>query len=209
MGLKEWIIPQDKIFFSLLEKQSNIILQAADLLYELAHNDKENFEKKIDTIRNLEKDGDGIVRDIFYKLNSTFITPIDHEDISTLSTTFDDVLDHIEGVAVKIRTFKIIKPDDTIARFTEFIRDAVREIHIAIGQIKKIDQKEIRKTFEKIHNLENQSDDLYDDTIPKLFQDKDLKKIMILKDLYDQLEEIADICQDVCLIVQDVVIKNS
>jgi len=208
MGLREWIVPQDKIFFSLLEKQSSVVRQATNLLLDIVMN-PEGSEERISRIRNLEKRGDEVVEEIFYKLNRTFITPIDHEDLSTLSTAYDDVLDHVEGVAVRMHMFKIVQPNDIIKRFVSIIAEAVEEIDTAVGQLRKIDVGRMRDRLEKIHFLENKSDDLFDSAIPTLFEGNDLKQIMIMKEIYEELEETADKCQDIALIIQDIVIKNS
>jgi predicted phosphate transport protein (TIGR00153 family) len=208
MGFKEWIVPQDKVFFSLLEKESGIVMEASRLLLEVVNNPVD-FEENVDKIRRLEKQCDEVVEEIFYKLNRTFITPIDHEDISTLSTTYDDVLDHMEGIAVRMRMFKTIQPSDIVKRFVAIIVEAVEEIDSAIRQMRKVSHRQIRDSLEKIHVLENKSDDLYDRAIPALFEENDVKKILIMKDIYEQLEEIADKCQDVALVIQDIVIKNA
>jgi predicted phosphate transport protein (TIGR00153 family) len=208
MGFKEWIVPQDKVFFSLLEKESSIVMEASRLLLEVVNNPVD-FEENIDKIRRLEKQCDEVVEEIFYKLNRTFITPIDHEDISTLSTTYDDVLDYMEGIAVRMHMFKAIQPSDTVKRFVAIIVEAIEEIDSAIRQMRKVSHRQIRDSLEKIHVLENKSDDLYDSAIPALFEENDVKKILIMKDIYEQLEEIADKCQDVALVIQDIVIKNA
>jgi len=207
MGLKEWIIPQDRVFFSLLE-ESDIVLRAANLLLSIV-SDPSGLGEKVDDIRKLEKQSDEVVEEIFYRLNRTFVTPIDHEDISTLSTTYDDVLDYIEGIAVRMRMFKIIQPSNEVKRFVSIIVEAVEEIDFIVRQMRKINHRQVRGGLEKIHVLENKSDDLFDGVIPALFEENDLKKIMIMKDIYEQLEEIADKCQDVALVIQDIVIKNA
>lgn len=208
MGLKEWIIPQDRVFFSLLEKESSLVMQAASLLLSIV-NSSSGFEEKIDKIRELEKQCDEVVEEIFYKLNRTFITPIDHEDLSTLSTTYDDVLDYIEGIAVRMRMFRVVQPGDVVKRFVSIIVEAIEEVDSAIRQLRKVNQRQIGDSLEKIHLLENKSDDLFDSIIPALFEENDVKHILIMKDVYEQLEGIADKCQDVALVIQDIVIKNA
>lgn len=208
MGLKEWIIPQDKVFFSLLEKQSGIVLDAATLLHNMM-NDYNGVDEKVKKMKKLEKQSDEVVKEIVHKLNNSFITPLDHEDISILTTSYDDVLDYMEGVAVRMQMFEINKADAAMKSFTDIILESVKEINSALKQMRKINQHQMGKSIEKIHSLENKSDDLYDNTIPKLFKKNDLKKILIMKEIYEQLEGIVDKCQDVGLVVQDIVMKNS
>ena len=208
MGFKEWIIPQDKVFFNLLEEQAELVLKAAELFKKMINN-YNTFEVKMKRMRALEHEGDDLVHEIFHKLNKTFITPIDHEDISKLASLYDDVLDYIDAVANKIFLFKLKKADGVIKEFADLIVKQVKEVNDALKQIRKIRVKEIEETFKKIHKLENQADDLCDEAIAKLFKEKDPIKIMIMKDIYEFLEMITDKCEDVCLVIQDIVIKNA
>jgi predicted phosphate transport protein (TIGR00153 family) len=208
MGFKEWIIPQDKVFFNLLEEQAELVLKSAELFKKMVDN-YNTFGVKIKRMRALEHEGDEIVHKMFHKLNKTFITPIDHEDISKLTSLYDDVLDYIDAVAGKIYLFKIKKPDGVIKEFADLIVEQVKEVNSALKQIRKIRQEEIEKTFKKIHSFENKADDLCDEAIAKLFKEKDPIKIMIMKDIYEFLEQITDKCEDVCLVIQDIVMKNA
>ena len=79
----------------------------------------------------------------------------------------------------------------------------------ALKQIRKIKQEEIEKSFKKVHSLENVADDLHDDSMVNLFKEKDPIKIIIMKEIYDFLEQITDKCEDVCLVIQDIVLKNA
>jgi predicted phosphate transport protein (TIGR00153 family) len=208
MGFKEWIIPQDKVFFNLLEEQAKLVLQAAELFKDMV-DDYDTFGVKMKRMRALEHDGDEIVHEIFHKLNKTFITPIDQEDISRLASLYDDILDYIDAVANKIYLFKIEKPDGVIKDFSEIIVKMVEEVNAACRHIRKIKQKEIEEKFKEVHKLENQADDLADNAIAKLFTEKDPVKILIMKDIYELLEEVTDKIEDVCLAIQDIVMKNA
>jgi len=208
MGFKEWIIPQDKVFFNLLERQADLLLDAAKLFKNMI-NDYDSFGVKMKRMRALEHEGDEIVHEIFHKLNKTFITPIDQEDISKLASSCDDVLDYIDAVAGKIYLFKLKSPDGVIKDFADIIVKQVTEINDALKQVRKIKQKEIEKRFKEIHKLENQADDLCDEAIAKLFREKDPIKILIMKDIYEFLEQVTDKVEDVCLAIQDIVMKNA
>jgi predicted phosphate transport protein (TIGR00153 family) len=207
MGFREWIIPQDKIFFNLLEKQAELVLKSA-LLFQKMVEDFETFEVKIKRMRMLEHEGDETVHEIIQKLHKTFIAPIDHEDISKLTSLYDDVLDYIDAVANKIYLFKLKKPDGIIKEFASLIVEQVKEVNSALKQIRKIRQSEIETTFKKIHSLENKADDLCDEAIANLFKERNPVKILMMKDIYEFLEAITDKCEDVCLVIQDIVMKN-
>jgi len=208
MGFKEWIIPQDKVFFNLLEQQSILVLDAAELFHDMISK-HEITEKNIKKMKKIEHEGDEIVHEMFHKLNKTFITPIDHEDISKLTSTYDDILDYIDAVANKIYLFKIENPDGVIKDFADIIVKEVKEVNNALGHMRKIKQEQVEEIFKEVHKLENEADDLCDNAIAKLVQEKDAVKILIFKDIYEFLENITDKCEDVCLVIQDIVMKNT
>ncbi len=208
MGLREWIIPQDKIFFNLLEEQAELVLRAAES-FKATINNFNNIGVKIKRMHAFEHEGDEIVHKIIQKLHKTFIAPIDHEDISKLTSLYDDVLDYIDAVANKVFLFKLKNPDSVIKDFADIIVEQVKEVNAALRQISKIRQEEIQKKFKTVHKLENEADDLYDASMVELFKEKDPIRILIMKEIYDMLEEITDKCEDVCLAIQDIVIKNA
>ena len=208
MGFREWIIPQDKIFFNILEQQSDLVLKAAQLFKEMV-NEPENYSEKIKEMRQIEHQGDEIVHKMIHRLHKSFITPIDQEDLADLTCLYDDVLDYIDSVASKIFMFEIKEPDDIIKEFAEIIEKQVSEVNEALKQIRKIKQQEMEERFKQVHSLENAADDLHDKTLMKLYKEKDAVKIIIMKEIYDFLEGITDKCEDVCLVIQDIVLKNS
>jgi len=208
MGFKEWIIPQDKIFFNLLEEQAELAVKVAELFQTMIR-EYSTFEVLIQRIKIMEHEGDELVHKIIQKLHRSFITPIDHEDISKLASLYDDVLDLIEATANRIFLFKIEKPDEVIKEFVDMIVRQVREVSALTKHIRKINQREIERKFKAIHSLENEADDLYNFAIVELFKERDPIKIMIMKDIYEFLEQITDKCEDICLVIQDVVIKNA
>jgi predicted phosphate transport protein (TIGR00153 family) len=208
MGFKEWILPQDKVFFSLLEEQAELVVKAAELFQTMLR-EYSSFSVLIKRMRVMEHEGDELVHKLFHKLHKSFITPIDQEDISKLASLYDDVLDLIDATANRIFLFKIEKPNDILKEFAGIIVHQVKEVNAATRHIRKINQLEIEKRFKAVHSLENEADDLFDFSIVELFKEKDPIKIMILKDIYEFLEQITDKCEDVCLVIQDIVIKNA
>jgi hypothetical protein len=208
MGFKEWIIPQDKVFFNLLEKQSKLVLDAAELFQSMIKN-HEISKETIKKMKAIEHEGDEVVHEMFHKLNKIFITPIDHEDLSKLTSTYDDILDYIDAVAGKIYLFKLKNPDGVIKDFANIIVKLVKEVNDVLEHMRKIKQEEIEEKFKEVHKLENVADDLCDNAIAKLVQEKDAVKILIMKDIYEFLESITDKCEDVCLVIQDIVMKNT
>ena len=208
MGFKEWIIPQDKIFFNLLEEQAELAVRVAELFQTMIR-EYSTFEVLIQRMKVMEHEGDELVHQIIQKLHRSFITPIDHEDISKLASLYDDVIDIIDGTANRIFLFKIEKPNEVIKEFVDIIVRQVTEVSALTKHIRKINQREIEQKFKAIHTLENEADDLYDFAIVELFKENDPIRIMIMKDIYEFLEQVTDKCEDICLVIQDVVIKNA
>ena len=106
MGILSWLIPQEKYFFDMIEQQSKNVLQGVDALVDMLEHYNE-IEKKRDKIKQIENDGDKMVHDIFAELNKTFITPIDREDITKLTSSLDDILDNLEAVAERLLSTKL------------------------------------------------------------------------------------------------------
>ena len=208
MGFKEWIIPQDKIFFNILEQQSDLVLKAAQLFKKML-NEPEKFSENVKEMRLLEHQGDEIVHKMIHRLHKSFITPIDQEDLADLTSLYDDVLDYIDSVANRIFMFRIKNPDDIIKEFADIIEKQVTEVNEALKHVRKMKHEEIENRSKQVHKLENLADDLHDEAIIKLFKEKDPIKIIIMKEIYDFLEKITDKCEDVCLVIQDIVLKNA
>ena len=208
MGFKEWIIPQDKIFFNILEEQSDLVLKSAELFRKML-DEYENFPVNIKRMHIIEHEGDEIVHKMIQKLHKSFITPIDQEDLANLTTLYDDVLDYIDSVTNRIFLFELKPPYTIIKEFVVIIEKQVKEVNAALKQIRKIKQEQIEKRFKLVHSLENEADDLHDNSMVKLYKTKDPVQIIIKKEIYDFLEEITDKCEDVCLVIQDIVMKNA
>jgi predicted phosphate transport protein (TIGR00153 family) len=208
MSFKEWILPQEKIFFQILEEQSELVLKAAKLFKEMLK-EPETFPANVEKMRNLEHEGDEIVHRMIHRLHKCFISPIDQEDLADLTSLYDDVLDYIDSVATRIALFKVEKSDEVINEFADIIEKQVIEVNEALKHVRKMKQEEIEERFKKVHSLENKADDLHDSSMVELFKEKDAVKIIIMKELYDFLEQITDKCEDVCLEIQDIVLKNA
>ena len=178
-------------------------------LFQTMIREYDSFNVLIKRMKVMEHEGDELVHEIIQRLHKSFITPIDQEDISKLASLYDDVLDLIDSTANRMHLFKIEKPNQIIKEFVDMIVQQVTEVSAATKQIRKIKQKEMEQRFKAVHSLENEADDLYDNALVELFKEQDPVKIMMMKDVYDFLEQVTDKCEDVCLVIQDVVIKNA
>lgn len=209
MGLKEWIIPQDKHFFDMLENVSQNVLNSSIVFLDMLKN-YENVTEKQQKIKDIEHQGDDFVHEIFEELNKTFITPIDREDISKLASALDNVLDYIDGIAIRLVLYDIQKPEENMIKLAEILLQQVSELRQALSGLSKIkNPKEIEKRCIEINRLENVADDIYKSSVADLFKTKDAIEILKLKDVYERLESAIDMCEDVANVISDIVVKNS
>jgi hypothetical protein len=209
MGLRELLIPQDKIFFDLFERQVAIVTESANQLVALAENFT-NVKEKRHAIELLEHQGDQITHDIYETLNKTFITPLDPEEISGLASALDDVLDYIDGSAEKMLYYGIESTDSHIIELSKIIRLSVIEIEGAVKGIRAISNpKYIEARCIEVNRLENLADDVLAHAIMDLFKSTDAITIIKYKDIYEHLEIATDHCEDVANVLSDIAIRHS
>ncbi len=209
MGLRELLIPQDKVFFDLFEKQAAINKEAAWQLVALTE-DFTNVKEKRHQIELLEQKGDLITHDIYTQLNSTFITPLDPEEISRLASALDDVLDYIDGATEKMYYYGIEATDTHMIELAKIIHMSTAEIESAVKGIRSIkDPKYIDERCIEVNRLENLADDVLAHAVTDLFKTNDAIAIIKFKDIYEHLETATDRCEDVVNVLSDIAIRHS
>lgn len=210
MGFKEWIIPQEKHFFDLLEQQADVVLEGAVALMDLTRKFERVSEKR-DKIKDIEHKGDDLVHTISEELNKTFVTPIDHEDISKLTSRLDDILDYIEAASHRMWSYEIKSPPPEMVKLVEVILSSAKEVNHAVKDLRnfKRSDNEIAKHCIEINRLENVADDITHSAVADLFKMKDAVELIKLKEIYEYLEEATDKCEDAADVINDVFNKNS
>ena len=209
MGLRELLIPHDKIFFDLFEKQAGIVKEAAWQLVALTE-DFTNVKEKRHAIEKLEHKGDQITHDIYDQLNRTFITPLDPEEISRLASSLDEVLDYIDGATEKMFYYNIETTDAHMIELAKLIHMSTVEIESAVKGIRSIkDPKYVEERCIEVNRLENLADDVLAHAVTDLFRTKDAINIIKLKDIYEHLEIATDNCEDVANVLSDIAIRHS
>jgi predicted phosphate transport protein (TIGR00153 family) len=209
MGLRELLIPKDKIFFDLFEKQAGVVKEAAWQLVALTE-DFTNVKEKRHAIENLEHQGDQITHDIYQQLNSTFITPMDPEEISKLASSLDEVLDYIDGATEKMFYYNIESTDTHMIELAKLIHMSSVEIESAVKAIRSIkDPRYIEERCIEVNRLENLADDVLANAVTELFKTTDAITIIKLKDIYEHLETATDNCEDVANVLSDIAIRHS
>jgi hypothetical protein len=209
MQLREFIIPRDKIFFNLLAEQSRILVKGAETLFDIVMNYSE-VRSKVSDIKAIEHEGDAVTHELYVRLNKTFVTPLDREDLMSLASKCDDVLDAIYGAAKRFHVYEIDQPTEYMKNFVELILKATREINILMPNIKRGDQSEVDKACEAVDILENQGDELLHGALMELFRKGKEAVVEIIKnkEIYEWLESALDRCEDVTYAIADIVMKN-
>ncbi len=208
MGLREILIPQEKIFFQLLEKESKNVLSGAQALNDLILNYNDLAVRR-DRIKDIEHQGDEIVHDIYDHLVKSFVTPIDREDISKLASLYDDVLDYIYAVVNRLYLYEISAPTEPMRRFTDTVVKSVQEIDIAFAGIQKIKAPQIEARCIEVDRLENEADVVLNEAVASLFKTQDAIKIIKMKEVYELMETITDKCEDVVQVIRDIILEYS
>ena len=207
MRLSSVIAPRDREFFDLFEEAGGNILRAAGLLEEMLRDFPERNELARD-ILICEQDGDRITHDIIQRLNQTFVTPIDREDIYELASALDDVVDYTEEVADYLGLYKIEAPMEQAQALATVLHACGRQIEQAMPRLRGF--KDISHYTVEINRLENDGDRIAREAIASLF-DGGIDPMVVIrwKDIFERLEEAIDATERVANILESIVIKNS
>jgi uncharacterized protein len=205
--LSSVLAPRDREFFDLFEEAGGNILRAAGLLEELLKDFPERSELARD-ILICEQDGDRITHDIIQRLNQTFVTPIDRDDIYALASALDDVVDYTEEVADYLGLYKIEAPMEQAQSLARVLHACARQIAEAMPRLRGF--KDIAHYTVEINRLENDGDRIAREAIASLF-DNGIDPMVVIrwKDIFERLEEAIDSCEHVANILEGIVIKNS
>jgi uncharacterized protein len=205
--LSSVIAPREREFFDLFEEAGGNILRATGLLEEMLR----DFPEKSALARDIlicEQDGDRITHDIIQRLNQTFVTPIDREDIYEMASALDDVVDYTEEVADYLGLYKIEAPMEQAQQLAKVLHACGRQIAEAMPRLRGF--KDISHYTVEINRLENDGDRITREAIASLF-DNGIDPMVVIrwKDIFERLEEAIDATEHVANILEGIVIKNS
>ena len=202
------LLPREEKFYSLFLSQVDIICEAARLLLQGVKAGSTRLAEVAKEIKTLEHQGDEVIHELFTRLNQTFITPLDPEDIHSLSTRLDDVLDGIEDAAHRMVAYQVNPIPPGMVQLSEMIYTSTRALKKAFEALDK--GKEVMEHCIEINRLENEADHLVRGLVTDLFRDeKDPITLIKVKEIYEFLEATTDHCEDVADVLQNVVVKNS
>ncbi len=200
-------MPSETGFFDLFKQASENVVEAGQCLKNLMDNFEES-EKQIQHIKDLEHKGDGFTHDLVLKLNKTFITPLDREDIHALASSLDDILDEIDAVAILFRVFKINRPTPTACKLAGILHEAAREVGKGIGLLLEKNW-DIKDCTIRVNSLENEADEVSREAISRLFEEEpDPKMVMKWKEIYENFEMGTDCCEDAVNVLERISLKH-
>src|SRR5665213_2026281 len=199
--------PRDRVYFELFEEAAQNLLRASDLLDRMLSEYPED-KHLAGEILDCEHEGDRITHDIIHRLNHTFVTPIDREDILALASGLDDVVDYTEEVADYLGLYKIEAPMDQAIRLARVLKEACAQIAQAIPRLRGF--QSISHYTVEINRLENEGDRITREAVASLF-DGGIDPMVVIrwKDIFERLEAAIDAAERAANIIEGIVIKNS
>ena len=202
------LLPRQEKFFSSFLDQVRLISEASSILYEAVKEGNSHLSRAAARIQQIEHEGDEIIHDIFTRLNQTFITPLDPEDIHNLSSALDNVTDGIEDTAHRLVAYHIDPIPANMILLAEIVARCAKTMQTAFEALEN--GTPLLAHSIEINRLENEADLIGRSAVADLFnKEKDPIRLIKLKEVYDFFEATVDSCEDVADVLQNVVIKNS
>ena len=204
------LVPKEQVFFDLFEQAAKNVHEGAIALAELLENFKDAAEKA-KKIKDIEHAGDKITHTTIEKLNKTFITPLEREDIHELICRLDDILDLIDTATSRMVLYKIEKPTEDAKALGKVLVHATKIITELVPQLRNLKHTDaLIQQCIAIHTQENEGDRIEQHALAALFENgHDPVLIIKWKDIYEDLESATDKCEDVANVVEGIVLKNA
>jgi uncharacterized protein Yka (UPF0111/DUF47 family) len=209
MRVRDLILPEDTVFFTLFRQMAATISEAATVLNEITHELPSGTEKG-HRVRQLEHQGDEITRKTYEKLDESLITPLEPEEISRLAPELDNVLDRMDWVANQLCTYGISEPNDVLKEFSYLIVLSANEIAHAVQDLSTLrNTEDVKGHVLEINRLYNLSRELLSRAVLDLFKTGDTLLIIKLKDTYEGMERVLESCNDVGHALSDIAASHS
>jgi len=201
------LIPRDNTFFEMFAQMSENLIAGARAMVDLFA-DYTDLDRKISELRRIERTGDEMTHAVLTKLNQTFITPFDREDIHELASSLDDVLDFLNAAGARIIMYRITNPPPVALELARLILLQTQELHRALPLLRK--NGDILTHCVEINRIENEADVISRAAIGRLFdEEKDPINLIKIKELIEFLETATDKAEDVANVLETVILKNS
>lgn len=201
------LIPKDEGFFALFDALAAIMVRSARVLDEL-FNEPDRLEVFVASIKALEHEADRITHEIMSRLDKSFVTPLDREDIHRLATRLDNVVDLIDGTARRAQMFHLKDRRAHAKELTQILLQATESIAQAAQSLKN--PHEVSRIGREVKLLEEAADAIYSRAVGNLFEGTpNALDVIKWKELYDNIEHAIDECEDVLNVLESVALKNS
>ena len=205
-------LPHDDNFYILLEESAQNLVKAGVELKKLPFCKKQSQrEETARRIKDIEHEGDLITHNIFSELNSTFVTPLDREDIHELASALDDVLDHIDGCAHRFAMYKITRVPKAFSQLIDVLLLSIDELKNGVHLLRNLNKTDLlQDSFKMVNEYENQADEIFDQAVADLFaKEKNAIQIIKLKEILVGLETATDKCEDAANVLEGILIKHN
>jgi predicted phosphate transport protein (TIGR00153 family) len=204
------LLPKEFNFFDLFDKQVDCAVDAAGRFKDLVTKGTTE-DALIQKMKDVEHQGDELTHDILDRLNKTFITPFDREDIHALAKELDDIVDMLYAIANRMKVYKIEGTDKNLILFAVVIEDSVRAVATAVKGLRNLkNSRSVTDACIEINRLENVGDTMRDTMLAELFENaKDPLALIKWKEIYQDAETVLDICEDVAHVVQSILVKQA
>jgi hypothetical protein len=201
------LIPKEERFYDDFTAMAEEIRRGAEMLDAMLAPDRPVWDKA-DEIKEVEHKCDFLTHEIIQRLNRTFVTPLDREDIHTLARTLDDVMDAIDASATILRLYHIESVRPGARELSRLVRDSVDQVACAIRALEG--RKGVAECAVEINRLENEADRAHQAAVQALFkEERDAVEIIKWKEIFDFLEQATDRCEDVANVLEGVVVKHA
>jgi predicted phosphate transport protein (TIGR00153 family) len=200
------LFPKEEDFFLLFRRQAELVRESCDQLHEMMEK-FDRLEERAKALKDVEHRADLVTHELFERLNRTFITPLERDDIHDLASGLDDVVDAAEAIGNRLLLFGIQQPRPEAVRMTSILVASARQIEQAVGSLKNL-QNLMGFTIE-INRLENEADDISRQVVAELFSgEHEILDVLRWKEIYGRLENATDKCEDVANTIESIVIKS-
>lgn len=200
------LIPREEKFFSDFIQLADRIVSGSTLLERMLASDPPNWDMALQ-IKQVESECDALTHDIIKRLNSTFVTPIDREDIHALAKSLDDVMDAIDAAAAVTRRYRMAQLRYGARELASLTWQSAMQVKVAVEALER--KKDVHQLAVEVNRLENAADDVHDEALRRLFEEeKDAITLIKWKEVLDLLEEATDRCEDCANVLEGVVVKH-
>ena len=202
------LLPREEKFFDLFVAVASRNVEAARHLRELFEAPPERRTPHVEAIKRLEHEADQVTHEVVNRLDRTFITPLDREDIHKLASDLDDVMDTMDGTARRSQIFRLGPSPDGVKRLAEVIQRMVAVLADGVGRLKKGD--DVMRFCIEAKRLEEEGDTIYHEALGSMFAtERDALEVIKWKEIYDNLERTLDESEDVANVLESITLKHA